>query len=629
MYSDDDYERYDRYERKSDKKSDRRRQDSDDDDGDSEIINIRPFDFNTMSPFKGTPNEDGIKIIIIGKAGCFAPGTKVLMYDGTIKCIEDVKVGEQVMGDDNTPRTVQRLFHDTDEMFEIVPKRGPSYTVNRLHDLVLVASKYNNIPTGKQEIISVEEYLKKSKTWKKSFKLFKSSGIEWTHKEVDLDPYFLGLWLGDGTSSKPEITNIDEEILNFCEEYASEINMNFKKAKTKKYSYSFITDNPYKGCNHIIEALKKYNLFKNKHIPFEYKITSREARLKLLAGIIDTDGYLDFKGYDIIQKSEKLMDDIIFVARSLGFTANKKKCKKSCMYKGEKKEGTYYRCIIYGKGVEEIPCKVSRKQIKENNSRNKNNLVSGFTVVPKGVGEYYGFELDGNRLFLLDTFDVVKNSGKSSLIKDIIASKAHLIPVAQVYSGTEDSNHAFSSMIPDVCVFNKLDLKGLEQFKLRQKIAKKYLKKPFALQIIDDCTDDPKILKKPIIQDYYKNGRHWNMLHILTLQYCLDIPPAIRNNYDYAFIFKENIISTREKLHKYFGACIQKFSDFNNLLDTITGDYTALVIKNSATATTPEECLFWYKANPDALPKNWKFGSATAWEFQQDRRDPNAVESLI
>lgn len=245
-----------------------------------------------------------------------------------------------------------------------------------------------------------------------------------------------------------------------------------------------------------------------------------------------------------------------------------------------------------------------------------------FNTMPpfKGKGDE-----DGTKIIIIGK----AGSGKSSLIKDILASKAHLIPVAQVFSGTEDSNHAFGSIIPDVCIYNKLDLKAMENFKIRQKTAKKWLKNPWALQIIDDCTDDPKILKKTIFQDYYKNGRHWAMLHILTLQYCLDIPPAIRNNYDYAFIFKENIIATREKLHKYFGACIHSFQDFNNLMDTITGDYTALVIKNSASATTPEECLFWYKADPGAIPKNWKFGSAVAWEFQQDRRDPNAVESLM
>ncbi len=267
----------------------------------------------------------------------------------------------------------------------------------------------------------------------------------------------------------------------------------------------------------------------------------------------------------------------------------------------------------------------SRYSDSEDDDNNETQTINirpfDFNTMPpfKGKGDE-----DGTKIIIIGK----AGSGKSSLIKDILASKAHLIPVAQVFSGTEDSNHAFGSIIPDVCIFNKLDLKAMENFKIRQKTSKKWLKNPWALQIIDDCTDDPKILKKSIFQDYYKNGRHWAMLHILTLQYCLDIPPAIRNNYDYAFIFKENIIATREKLHKYFGACIHHFQDFNNLMDTITEDYTALVIKNSASATTPEECLFWYKADPAAIPKSWKFGSAVAWEFQQDRRDPNAVEGL-
>jgi hypothetical protein len=268
--------------------------------------------------------------------------------------------------------------------------------------------------------------------------------------------------------------------------------------------------------------------------------------------------------------------------------------------------------------------KSSRRSKRDDEERDQtiNIRPFDFNTMPPFKGKK---DEDGTKIIVIGK----AGSGKSSLIKDILAAKSHLIPVAQVYSGTEDSNHAFSSIIPDICIYNKLDLKAMEKFKTRQKVAKEWLKYPWALQIIDDCTDDPKILKKPIFQDYYKNGRHWAMLHILTLQYCLDIPPAVRNNYDYAFIFKENIISTREKLHKYFGACIHNFQDFNNLMDTITGDYTALVIKNSASATTPEECLFWYKANPDAVPKNWKFGSPVAWEFQKDRRDPHAVESLV
>ena len=220
-------------------------------------------------------------------------------------------------------------------------------------------------------------------------------------------------------------------------------------------------------------------------------------------------------------------------------------------------------------------------------------------------------------------------TGKSTIIADIIASKSHIIPVAQVFSGTEDSNHFYSEKLPSVCVFNKLDEHAIEQFAVRQKIAIKYLKNPWALQIIDDCTDDPKILKKPIFQNYYKNGRHWKMLHILSLQYGLDIPPAIRTNIDYTFILRESNISNRERLHKNYGSCIPTLNEFNEIMDQVTEDYTALVIHNTGQSNKLEDCVFWYKADPKKIPRSWKFGHPTAWEFHNERMDPHYTDPFV
>jgi intein/homing endonuclease len=66
-------------------------------------------------------------------------------------------------------------------------------------------------------------------------------------------------------------------------------------------------------------------MINNKHIPHIYKCNSSENRLKLLAGLIDSDGHLIKNGgYEFTQKNEKLMDDVIYLARSLGFSCNKK-----------------------------------------------------------------------------------------------------------------------------------------------------------------------------------------------------------------------------------------------------------------------------------------------------------------
>jgi intein/homing endonuclease len=587
---------------------------------------LKEFNMDTLPP-SDVSDSNGVKIVVIGKPGCFKPGTEVLMWDGSMKYVEDVKVGDVLMGDDNTPRNVLELYHGIDQMYEIVPIQGTSYTVNSKHALVLIGTGIRNKNKDKIIEISVEDYLKSGSVFKKYHKCFRSSGITcWEDKDINLDPYFLGVWLGDGTSSNVNITNIDEEIINYCEEYTSSLGLNWNKL-VAKYRYSITSDNG--NTNTILNELKKLNLINNKHIPQKYKISSEKTRLELLAGLLDTDGWYDKKnyGFDFIQKNEKLTDDVIFIARSLGFSAFKRPCTKSCMYKGEKRIGNYFRVFIHGNNLNKIPTKVLRKQA-ENKTKVKNHLISSFKIIPKGEGEFYGFSLDSNRRFLSTSFEVLRNTGKSTIIADIIASKSHIIPVAQVFSGTEDSNHFYQEKIPGVCIFNKLDLSAIEQFVVRQKAAKQYLENPWAMQIIDDCTDDPKIFKKPIFQSYYKNGRHWKMLHILSLQYGLDIPPAIRTNIDYTFILRESNLSNREKLHKNFASCIDSLSEFNQIMDAVTEDYTALVICNRVQSNKVEDCVFWYKADPNRLPRNWKFGHQTFWEHHHERADPNYRDPL-
>lgn len=122
-------------------------------------IYIKELNLDLIQPNSETymnPEQGGSKIVIIGKPGCFAPGTKVLMYNGEIKNVEDVKVGEQVMGDDSTPRNVLELCHNSDEMYKIIPRKGKIITVNKKHILSLKYIENNN--TTKILDITVEEF---------------------------------------------------------------------------------------------------------------------------------------------------------------------------------------------------------------------------------------------------------------------------------------------------------------------------------------------------------------------------------------------------------------------------------------------------------------------------------------
>lgn len=80
--------------------------------------------------------------LIVHGGGCHAIDTPIRMFDGSIKMVQDVKVGEKIMGDDNTARTVQELFRGTDDMVRIIPTKGESFVVNKNHVLSL---KFTNL----------------------------------------------------------------------------------------------------------------------------------------------------------------------------------------------------------------------------------------------------------------------------------------------------------------------------------------------------------------------------------------------------------------------------------------------------------------------------------------------------
>ena len=133
------------------------------------------------------------------------------------------------------------------------------------------------------------------------------------------------------------ITQSNKEVVDYFKDYAERLNCNLRQGTdsiTTRHSlhYGFsgkVIDNNKRTPNTFLKILQKYNLIQNKHIPHDYKCNERQVQLELLAGIIDSDGFYDEKGFDIIQKNEQLLDDIIFIARSLGFAAYKSTCKKS------------------------------------------------------------------------------------------------------------------------------------------------------------------------------------------------------------------------------------------------------------------------------------------------------------
>lgn len=387
--------------------------------------------------------RDGTQNVLLQlPTGCHLKGTKVLMYDGTLKNVEEIQLGELLMGVDSKPRKVIKLYNGYDDMYKIIPIKGKPFVVNKEHILSLKETnqhqnpKYLSRKGGKINNISVSEYLLKSKHFKHINKLYRVP-VEFqnTHKDFIIDPYFLGVLLGDGSLKRGiMITTMDKEVVNEIYKQAEKLNLQIREEimpENKAKNYHFVVNLNSKKTPSFSNKLKNEinNLGLNvssesKFVPTIYKLGSKETRYAILAGLLDTDGSLAHNGYEFCSKSYQLASDVVFIAQSLGFMTN--------LAVKTVNGFDYYRVNING-NTDLIPLNVKHK-IALPRKQKKDVLVTGFRIEYYGYDEYFGFELDKDNLYLLDDFTVTHNSGKTvlfgSIVKDGFESKRRTLILA-------------------------------------------------------------------------------------------------------------------------------------------------------------------------------------------------------
>lgn len=361
-------------------------------------------------PKTGTPPARAV--ICTLPTGCHARGQGILMYDGSIKRVEDIVVGDRLMGPDSTPRTVLALARGRQEMARIVPTKGDPWIVNMDHVLTLGLTGQGR--PGWHDM-TVREWMGLAKGGKHIRKLVRT-GVEFPSvgETPMITPYALGVLIGDGSLKRTTQVNKPEPELHkaMMQESAK---MGGEWVVRGDVGHFAGTRGP--GGNAVLTELARLDLRVNsgeKHIPREYLTRPHADRLDLLAGLIDTDGSLTCGGYDWSSKSADLARDFAFLARSLGLAAYVHPCEKVCQTGGG---GTYYRVSISG-DCSVIPCRIARKRAPPRRQV-KDVLCTSFTVERLPEDDYYGFELDGDHRYLLDDFTVTHNTGKSIIFKAI------------------------------------------------------------------------------------------------------------------------------------------------------------------------------------------------------------------
>jgi hypothetical protein len=122
------------------------------------------------------------------------------------------------------------------------------------------------------------------------------------------------------------------------------------------------------------------------------------------------------------------------------------------------------------------------------------------------------------------------------------------------------------------------------------------------LLMLDDIMYDKNaILKDESTRFIFMNGRNNNITMIITMQYCMDLTPDLRNNIDFIIALRDNVHSNREKLWRNFFGVVPNSDAFHQIFQSCTTGYNCIVLDNTSRSGNIEDCVFYYSA--DATPE--------------------------
>lgn len=350
-------------------------------------------------------------------------GTPILLADGRVLPVEQIVIGSRLMGPDGKARRVLSTTNGRGPLYRIEPIKGEPWVCNAVHVLTLVHSTSNkiiDIPLDEWHCRH-DKFRHQCKQFSVGIDAFKSTFGDSTRP---VDPYFLGLWFGDGGKELAErrgvlaltrvlITNVDPEVIAAVHEQAAKWELN-----VRTYDNGDVL-----GCAHVLTAEDGQAKHRNRltqalrdlvgskvEMPAAYLCGPRDVRLQFLAGLLDTDGWLIGPTFHITQKREDWARAIVWLARSLGFSATLRQRTNHT----PKKDGSLglYWYVIIGGNTHLIPTRILRKRAQDY-KRQKVATRTGFAPRPIGQGAYYGFALDGDGRFLLGDFTVTHSTVRS------------------------------------------------------------------------------------------------------------------------------------------------------------------------------------------------------------------------
>ena len=239
--------------------------------------------------------------------------------------IKDVQEGDTIFDKDGNPTKIlhkSEVHHNP--CYKITFDNGDTIVADHEHRWEISfptskSSKYHG--EYKTQVMTTEEiatYLDSISEKRTSYnipRIVNPKPIKLENKELPIDPYVLGCWLGDGSKQCGAITNETNNVLEEIQRRGYALGDDISSEGSTP-TYTILG---------IYGKLKKLNLINNKHIPIIYQRASYEQRLDLLRGLMDTDGYYNSKRKRFVMETSQDWQcyDFIKLLASLGIKATK------------------------------------------------------------------------------------------------------------------------------------------------------------------------------------------------------------------------------------------------------------------------------------------------------------------
>lgn len=288
--------------------------------------------------------------------------TPIPMADGTWKVLGDVVDDDLIIGSDGKPTKVVKA-HEIQypkKAYELTFSNGDVIKAGGEH-LWTIRNQRGTRKTVDTDYIF--DYMSKYKERVYIDKVDKPNNMG--DIDLPLDPYFLGLWLGGGDSWQNVFCTEDEYIKEYVENWAKEHGGYIKECKWQnsgKATTYLIKETPLSEILSELQLSEGHSEEKKecvKHIPEVYFKASYEQRLALLRGLMDTDGRHHSGALCIFaQKEGKLVEDVVKLIRSLGWTPKKNITNPEALAR----EGVTYYNVTFSAG--EVPFNLPKKRDK-------------------------------------------------------------------------------------------------------------------------------------------------------------------------------------------------------------------------------------------------------------------------